>query len=286
MRQSYQNKRARGRSRKGPNPLTKTFESNGPDVKIRGTASHIAEKYTSLARDAQSSGDTIQAENYMQHAEHYLRIIAAAQPQQQPSENRPDVDDDAELDEAVTDAAEQPTERRDRGERGERGDRNDRRRGNERGGRNRRPPYRAPNGDASDDRPVLVADANPETDAPQPYVDAMLPKPANSALNGEASADLNGHKVEMNGSIDTSVSQPDAPTSDLNGSAVRASTDETVSADMDEPKPAPRRRGRPPKAKAEADASAVDGEKPAPRRRGRPPKVKPEDQQPGDTAEA
>ncbi len=79
-----QNKRMRGRNnRKGPNPLTRAYESNGPDVKIRGTAQHIAEKYFQLARDAQSSGDSIVAENYLQHAEHYFRIIAAAQAAQQ-----------------------------------------------------------------------------------------------------------------------------------------------------------------------------------------------------------
>jgi len=78
------NKRMRGRGRKGPNPLTRTYESNGPDVKIRGTAMHIAEKYQQLARDAQASGDRVMSENYNQHAEHYLRIVAAAQPQQQP----------------------------------------------------------------------------------------------------------------------------------------------------------------------------------------------------------
>jgi len=70
----------RGRNnRKGPNPLTRTYESNGPDVKIRGTAQHITEKYLQLARDAQASGDTVVAENYLQHAEHYYRIIASAQ---------------------------------------------------------------------------------------------------------------------------------------------------------------------------------------------------------------
>ena len=79
-----QNKRIRGRNnRKGPNPLTRTYESNGPDVKIRGTAQHVAEKYLQLARDAQSSGDPVVAESYLQHAEHYFRIIAAAQLAQQ-----------------------------------------------------------------------------------------------------------------------------------------------------------------------------------------------------------
>jgi hypothetical protein len=76
-----QNKRMRGRNRKSQNPLTRVYESNGPDVKIRGTASHIAEKYIQLARDAQSSGDPVGAEAYYQHAEHYFRMIAAAQEQ-------------------------------------------------------------------------------------------------------------------------------------------------------------------------------------------------------------
>ena len=53
----------------------RSFESAGPDVKIRGTPSHIAEKYITLARDALSSGDPVLAENYLQHAEHYNRII-------------------------------------------------------------------------------------------------------------------------------------------------------------------------------------------------------------------
>jgi hypothetical protein len=59
--------------------MSRNYESSGPDVKIRGTAMHIAEKYSSLARDAMSSGDTVAAENYLQHAEHYNRIILAAQ---------------------------------------------------------------------------------------------------------------------------------------------------------------------------------------------------------------
>ena len=78
-----QNKRMRGRNnhRKSHNPMVRVYESNGPDVKIRGNPSHIAEKYIQLARDAQTSGDPIAAENYYQHAEHYYRVIAAAQEQ-------------------------------------------------------------------------------------------------------------------------------------------------------------------------------------------------------------
>ena len=78
---SNQNKRMRGRNRKSQNPLSRVYESNGPDVKIRGSATHIAEKYVQLARDAQGSGDPVAAENYYQHAEHYFRLIAAAQEQ-------------------------------------------------------------------------------------------------------------------------------------------------------------------------------------------------------------
>ena len=101
-----QNKRMRGRSsRKSHNPLTRVYESNGPDVKIRGTANHIAEKYLQLARDAQASGDPIAAENYHQHAEHYFRLIATAQEQMHPgqagyyrppSDQRDDAFDDSE----------------------------------------------------------------------------------------------------------------------------------------------------------------------------------------------
>lgn len=83
---SNQSKRMRGRNRKSQNPLSRVYESNGPDVKIRGSASHIAEKYIQLARDAQSSGDPVGAENYYQHAEHYFRLIAAAQDQYRQSQ--------------------------------------------------------------------------------------------------------------------------------------------------------------------------------------------------------
>jgi hypothetical protein len=91
-----QNKRMRGRNnnhshghsqhhggghRKNHNPMARVYESNGPEVKIRGNPAHIAEKYMQLARDAQTSGDPVSAENYFQHAEHYFRLIAAAQEQ-------------------------------------------------------------------------------------------------------------------------------------------------------------------------------------------------------------
>src|ERR1044071_1719817 len=96
MRNGQNNKRMRGRNHgghnhghnhgghnrhKNQNPMSRVYESNGPDVKIRGNPAHIAEKYVQLARDAQASGAAISAENYYQHAEHYYRLIAAAQEQ-------------------------------------------------------------------------------------------------------------------------------------------------------------------------------------------------------------
>jgi hypothetical protein len=69
----------RGRGRKPQHLGQRTFDSSGPDVKIRGSAAQIFEKYQALARDANSSGDRIGAENYLQHAEHYYRILAANQ---------------------------------------------------------------------------------------------------------------------------------------------------------------------------------------------------------------
>ena len=64
----------------GFNP-NRAYDSNGPEVKIRGTAAHVYEKYLQLARDANSTGDRVMAENYLQHAEHYYRIVAATQAQ-------------------------------------------------------------------------------------------------------------------------------------------------------------------------------------------------------------
>lgn len=64
------------------------FDSNGPDLRIRGTAQQLFEKYLQLGRDATSGGDRVMAESYFQHAEHYFRILnamnqAAAQQQGQ-----------------------------------------------------------------------------------------------------------------------------------------------------------------------------------------------------------
>lgn len=88
-------KRQRGRGRKpggggnyngggggghGNHP-NRTLESNGPDIKVRGSASHLYEKYVQLSRDASTAGDRVLSESYAQYAEHYYRMLRAMQPQ-------------------------------------------------------------------------------------------------------------------------------------------------------------------------------------------------------------
>lgn len=102
MRQPQNAKRGRGRGRRGnsggqphvPNRNT-SYESNGPDVKLRGNAQQLHEKYLALAHDAASAGERISAEAYSQFADHYFRLHQAAvgaaearRQQDQPSESR------------------------------------------------------------------------------------------------------------------------------------------------------------------------------------------------------
>jgi hypothetical protein len=72
--------RSRGRNNGGGGKKhmpsrNQTYDSNGPDIRIRGNAHQVLEKYLTMARDAASQGDRIAAENYYQHAEHYFRVI-------------------------------------------------------------------------------------------------------------------------------------------------------------------------------------------------------------------
>ncbi|WP_085997567.1 DUF4167 domain-containing protein [Polymorphum gilvum] len=179
----------RSRGRKGPNPLSRAYESNGPDVKIRGTALHIAEKYQQLARDAQASGDRVMSENYFQHAEHYYRIVAAAQPNLPAGspglrfDNGQD-EDDLEL------ATPERSERSDRPERSERTDRPERQDRRDRPERSERPerterPERL-------ERPARHADLV-TTDSPQPFIDHMPGIDLNGNLNGHAVAEVAEH---------------------------------------------------------------------------------------------
>ena len=238
MRPGQQNKRGRGRSgsnpnnsgggggnRKGQNPLSRSYDSSGPDVKIRGTAQHVAEKYMNLARDAQSSGDRVMAENYLQHAEHYNRIILTAQAQMQERFQRDenasqaresqdqddddrdsDGDNDGNANDQRGDRNEQQARserqpRQDRGDRNERQDRGERNERSDRGERQERKPR-------PEQQPKPVYDA----DAPQPVIEGV---PAEVAIGQE-----------------------------------------TPEADV-APRPAPRRRGRPKRVRTEEGADAA-----------------------------
>ena len=152
-------KRSRGRGRKPGNSPNKTFESNGPDVKIRGNANQIYDKYMQYARDAQTSGDRVAAENYQQHAEHYFRIMAASQPKERP---RDDASDDAEdRDERETSEAGSDGERSSDGDGRRDGRSRDRNRDRD---RNRNRDRDREQGDAKAD-PMAVVD-DEETPAP------------------------------------------------------------------------------------------------------------------------
>lgn len=199
MRPQQQNRRMRGRNnnnnngggnnnRKGPNPLTRSYESNGPDVKIRGSAQQIAEKYTTLARDAMSSGDRVMAENYLQHAEHYNRIIAAAQAQmpiqQQGNGPRDDADEDMDDERDEFDGVGLPQGSYGNQDRQQRqgGGQNYNQGGQNNGGgayasnQQHRAGNPAPGPERSNGAPVNHAEA------PQPVIEGM---PAEIALNGE-----------------------------------------------------------------------------------------------------
>jgi len=112
------NKRSRGRGN-GNNPhynnrprmpqRTQTFDSNGPNVKIRGNAYQVFERYVALAREAATSGDRIAAENLYQHAEHYFRIMNANGEAGQQAAPRPTTPADFEMGGAEAESRE-PTE--------------------------------------------------------------------------------------------------------------------------------------------------------------------------------
>jgi hypothetical protein len=91
MRQNAPQRRGRGRpsGRRGfNNSPNRSYDSSGPEVKVRGTASAVYDKYQALGRDAILSGDRVAAENYFQHAEHYYRLAQAAKQQAGDNEQR------------------------------------------------------------------------------------------------------------------------------------------------------------------------------------------------------
>lgn len=170
-------KRQRSRNRKpsgNSNNPNRAYESNGPDgVKVRGNAQTIYEKYQQLARDANSSGDRVLAENHLQHAEHYFRLIRQMQPQRPVSEfvqrdpfsnGYDDFDDEIDNEAAPeTETVEQTeaqgeTEARDNRERNDRNRDRNRDRNDNRERNFQRDPQR--DGQRSDQRPDAREDEN------------------------------------------------------------------------------------------------------------------------------
>lgn len=76
------NKNNRSRSNSVGNVVNRVFDSSGPEGKVRGTPQQIIDKYNQLARDAQLGNDRVNAENFQQHAEHYMRMLSEAQREQ------------------------------------------------------------------------------------------------------------------------------------------------------------------------------------------------------------
>lgn len=117
MRSPQKNNRARGRGNRkssgGGNNANRVYESSGPEGKVRGTPQQIFEKYLTLARDAQTSGDRVAGENFLQHAEHYQRILIqanVAQAQSQPHQQDRRESGGQEQDPGSSDQPEMPVE--------------------------------------------------------------------------------------------------------------------------------------------------------------------------------
>ena len=90
-------------------PRNSTFESSGPEGKIRGSAHQVIDKYQALARDALAAGDRVAAENYLQHAEHYYRVLVASgvdpRPNRGPGDQPSDGEDASQADGGVANAS-------------------------------------------------------------------------------------------------------------------------------------------------------------------------------------
>ena len=181
MRSSKKRSRSsQNRPRSLGNIVNRVFDSSGPEGKVRGTPQQIIEKYLILARDAQLSNDRVAAENFLQHAEHYTRMLGEAQREQaerqQHQNNQQGYgnrgDDDRDDRDEGDDQPREETPRRDdrnqrRDDRQERGDRQDRAERDETEPREPRDRRREPRPDNRPEvRPEVVA--APQEDAPAP----------------------------------------------------------------------------------------------------------------------
>lgn len=227
MRQQPSGRRPRGRSNRKHfvSPRSQTFDSHGPDVRVRGNAMQVYEKYVTLARDANSAGDRIAAESYQQYAEHYFRILNDTTDPQRPVVEREGSDRAV----AERPAPERPTSERPASE---------------------RPSAERPGPDrVGAERPAAGGEPYP-VDAEQPFVDgAKLP----------SAADGNGQLPEA-----APAAKKPAKAAAADGEAAPADaekpTDTEKPADAEEPEAKPRARGRPrTRTKAKNGSAAESG---------------------------
>ena len=188
-------RRPRGRNNNNrgrhQNPRNQTFDSNGPEGRVRGSATQVLERYLAQARDAQAAGDGVLAENLFQHAEHYYRVLSAAnaQAEQQQRERQAAYDErrggqrneggDAQKPEAGEGAAESRESREgEAAEAAPEGEAQNEEAPRPRSRRRRSPERERPSAaKETGDEPAAEAEPN-EEDAPREEIDAAFLKPA------------------------------------------------------------------------------------------------------------
>lgn len=178
MRSSQKSGRSRGKGNRGKqqgHSPNRVYESAGPEGKVRGTPQQIIDKYMALARDAQLSGDRVGSENFLQHAEHYARILIAVQEAQ--AERREQNQQNQQPQGGGQDAGDQNG--------GQRGERQDNRRA-ESGGDDQPSSDGLGAIEAAQEQPNIVDTPESKSDAPKPRARRPRPKPpAETADAGE-----------------------------------------------------------------------------------------------------
>lgn len=226
MRQGPHSKRGRGRggnnNRRSHTPnRNQAFDSNGPDVRIRGNASQVHDKYLALARDATTSGDRILAESYFQHADHYFRVLSQiAEEQEAHRQRQANNQNNGQNAQAAQPGNEQPNSA-------------------------------DANADAQQPAGDVTADETPASDEPEVELRGMA-KAAKDASEQEAAPTDSGAKqvdlIEMSNADQDNLEQAQAPRRS------RAPRRAPSSDDGESPRP----RRRTPRPRPEQDASAAE----------------------------
>lgn len=264
-----QNRQSGGRRRRGgsggnnPRPMGMAAggqNANRLEVRVRGNAHQLLEKYKVLARDAHQAGDRVAAEYYLQHADHYFRVLNDSRIRQEEMRARRGVFDQFEDDAGGNDAdgddrddgdegetQERPRDRQDRQERSERPERNDRQDPRDR--QERRPRY-----EDRAERPARVE--RPErTDRPEPVerqaadADGERPRRWQERRPERARDDNEDRGNRLNGdSAESRLSDGEAALVAFGGVPARDPVADAPGSDDEAPRP--RRRGRPRKTEA------------------------------------